>query len=319
MSKNCKICNKPVGRKNPGLECHGFCKRSYHQSCLLMTHEVFIALRSEGITWACSDCRTLDSPRRFTAGPRVATTSAIHAPEDEVDLVAAIGAMRADLQSIRSQQTELLTSVNFCSNKITDFEAQLKEMRKSISKIDDVVAENKRLRAELDQVNRRLTDMEQMSRINNLEIVGVPEVRNENLVEIFEKITESLNCKMNASDIDDIHRVPINKNGSSQIKNIVVKLHSRRNKENLLAAVKQTKSRSKIKSNSIKVDGVSDHLYINEHLTLNNKLLFKEARETAKSKNYKYVWIKNCNIYMRKDDSSRVLQIRSHDNLLHLK
>lgn len=317
MSKSCKVCKQQVGRKNPGLECSGFCERSYHRACLSLSPERFQALRSEGVTWVCPDCRGAGSPTAASLPAVQASPPIQFAGAEGVDLAAAIVAIRADLRGIRMQQSELMTSVNFCSNKITDFEAQLLEMKKNTSKIDVIMAENRKLRTELDQMNMRLNGLEQMSRINNLEIVGIPERENENLLQIVEKISQVVDSKLDVADIDCVHRVPLNKNGTSQIKNIVVKLHSRRKKEDLMAAFKQSKRNTE--SNSLKIEGVSEQIFINEHLTIQNKLLFKEAREIAKAKHYKYVWVKHCNIYMRKDDNSRILQIRSHDSLSKLK
>lgn len=65
-------------------------------------------------------------------------------------------------------------------------------MKKNTSKFDVIGAENKKLRAEVDQLNVRLNSLEQMSRINNLEVVGVPDRENEYLIHIFQKITEAL-------------------------------------------------------------------------------------------------------------------------------
>lgn len=84
-----------------------------------------------------------------------------------------------------------------------------------------------------------------------------------------------------------------------------------------MSAVKQSRQRNK--TAAFKIEGISEQLFINEHLTMDNKLLFKETRETIKAKHYKYAWVKDGNIYIRKDDSSRVLQVKSRDTLSKLK
>ena len=65
----------------------------------------------------------------------------------------------------------------------------------------------------------------------------------------------------------------------------------------------------------MKIEGLSDNLYINEHLTLSNKILYKEVRAAAKAKNYKFFWTKNGSIFVRKSDTSRVLLIKNKDGI----
>lgn len=122
---------------------------------------------------------------------------------DGVDLGAAIIPIRADLHIIRMWQSQL----NFRSNKINDFEAQMLEMTKNTPKIDVIVAENEKLKAEVDHMNVKLNGLEQISEINKLEIVGVPERDNEILIKIFQ---------LGSADIDSLHRVPSNENQSDK-------------------------------------------------------------------------------------------------------
>lgn len=187
-----------------------------------LSSERFEALRSEGVTWVCTDCRGAGSPARPSTVASVSPGPSTLVSGGGVDLMAAITSIGDELRNMRMQQSELIVSVNFCSNKISEFEAQLLEIKKNSSKIDGIVAENKRLKDELSHVKERLNSLDQMSRMNNVEIVGVPEVPNENLIQIFEKITEHVDYKLSTGDIDHIHRVPKNKNSTGQMKKIII-------------------------------------------------------------------------------------------------
>ncbi|CAH1989211.1 unnamed protein product [Acanthoscelides obtectus] len=67
------------------------------------------------------------------------------------------------------------------------------------------------------------------------------------------------------------------------------------------------------------IQGVSDEFYVNEHLTMQNKLIYKEARRLAKLKQYKYVWTKNGEIFARKEDTSGVIIVKDTEGLKNIK
>ncbi|KAL3266659.1 hypothetical protein HHI36_010822 [Cryptolaemus montrouzieri] len=82
--------------------------------------------------------------------------------------------------------------------------------------------------------------------------------------------------------------------------------------------VKETK-RIETKLSGFKIDGVSDRLFINEHLTPMNKILYKNARVAAEQNQFKCVWVQSGNILVRKDDTTKILQISSEQNLNKIK
>ncbi|KAK9696357.1 hypothetical protein QE152_g31948 [Popillia japonica] len=92
-------------------------------------------------------------------------------------------------------------------------------------------------------------------------------------------------------------------------------LVSRRKRDEILAAAKMTRSRGNLKSSGLTVPLVAEQLFINEHLTSAKKSLLYKARQATRSKNYKFIWVKNGNIFCRKDDRSRALNIREPSDL----
>lgn len=67
------------------------------------------------------------------------------------------------------------------------------------------------------------------------------------------------------------------------------------------------------------MEGISNQLFINEHLTGKNKQLLKRAKEVAKVKNFKFVWVRFGKIYMRRNETSQFLVIESPSDLDKLK
>ncbi|XP_044749749.1 uncharacterized protein LOC123310349 [Coccinella septempunctata] len=163
-------------------------------------------------------------------------------------------------------------------------------------------------------LRNRLGELEQAARLNNVEIQGVPEKNDENLLHIVEKIGTYVGHSINSSTIDYAHRVQINKSsGKNTIKNIVVRFTSRGERDRFLMAVRN--KRKNIKTPRMSLDGVSGEFFVNEHLTLNNKILYKEARIAAKNKGYKYVWVRNGIVFCRKTDTSGIFVLKNSDSV----
>ncbi|XP_074042435.1 uncharacterized protein [Leptinotarsa decemlineata] len=224
--------------------------------------------------------------------------------------------IREELRQIREQQAMLLQSVNFCSNKISDFENELSKLKEHLKKTDQILNENKKLKSDLVALQTKVNDLDQASRSNNLEIQGIPEKRNEDLLNIVEKIGAYINYNVTPHTVDYALRVQSNHNSSDTTsKNIIVKFTFKKERDLFLMAVKTKRIRNN-NSAKMSLDGISDaSIYINEHLTLANKLLYKDVRAAARDKQYKYVWVKNGVIFCRKDDSSRIIAIKSQELL----
>lgn len=94
-----------------------------------------------------------------------------------------------------------------------------------------------------------------------------------------------INNKISTNDIVAIHRVPHAQKDINRPKNIIIKLTSRWLRDNILSAFRH---KGKVTSNNLDIHGTPHKLYMNEHLTINNKKLFRECREAAKKHNFKY-------------------------------
>ncbi|KAH7965260.1 hypothetical protein HPB49_005460 [Dermacentor silvarum] len=135
----------------------------------------------------------------------------------------------------------------------------------------------------------------------NLKIQGLPQVQNEDLKKTIENIVDCLGIEVNARDIDVAHRVP---SKDKKKPNIVVKFLTRNARDKLLAAAKKTK----LSTNQLGFRE-DEPVYVNEHLCLENKVLLSKARLARREKNWKFVWVTQGKILMRKTEKSPVLHI----------
>lgn len=123
----------------------------------------------------------------------------------------------------------------------------------------------------------------------------------------------TLNYPLIESDIDYIHRVQCF--DKSKTKNIILRCQSRITKNNLIAAARQfIKRKGVFKPADINLAG-NQNIFVNEHLIPARKMFFKDARKFCKDNNIKYLWIKDCKIFARKSDTSKIRIISDFDDL----
>lgn len=311
-SKQCNKCTSNIGTNKPGLQCDGFCKLFYHAKCVNISAKQLAVLNEgaeAGVSWLCDSCRTTgnnDCPGQSEGKLNTQTQDA---------LLNTLLDLKSEIRAVRTEQAELLTSVQFCSDKISDFEAKLLKIDEYMSKTDHLAIENSNLKKDISMLNYKLSEIEQFSRINNVEIQGVPVKQNENIINIIQQIGDYIGVNIEQNKIEFAHRV----NTSTNVhKNIVVKFTTRHDKDCFLSASKTKRLTTRNNSQGLNVPNISVSLYINEHLTQTNKILYKEVRTAAKTKNYKFVWIKNGNIFVRKNETSRITHIKNSEQINNL-
>ncbi|XP_047536566.1 uncharacterized protein LOC125070663 [Vanessa atalanta] len=162
---------------------------------------------------------------------------------------------------------------------------------------------------------------EQEGRKNNLEISGIPMSHNENLHNILHRLSLKVGFTMLPQDIDFIHRVrrflpqdvtTVTEKQSPSIPNIIVRFTQRKRKNELLAAVR---ARRGITTTDLDIDGASKPIFVNDHLSPQNKLLYSRARRLGKELRFRYIWLNDCKIFLRKNDNSKVIFIANESDL----
>ena len=109
-------------------------------------------------------------------------------------------------------------------------------------------------------------------------------------------------------DIDISH--PLNSKRKDGKNVHVVRFVSRKTKNMILSAKKSDANKQlKFRNNDI---------YINEHLSKDNRSLFARSQEKKTQLNYKYCWTRGGSILMRKTDNSQSITITSDADLAKL-
>jgi hypothetical protein len=182
-----------------------------------------------------------------------------------------------------------------------------------MKRIEELTQENINLKEKVRQLEERIDDSDQYSRLNTVEIHGVPQEENENVMEVVKKLGVALDMPITEEMVDACHRLR-RKQGDGRAPGIVVKFVRRLDRQKLIEKrkVKRTLNTGHI--------GYSDStpIYINESLTYIRRKLLATAREMRKEKGYRFIWIKEGKIFVRKEENSPVIVLTRNEDIAKL-
>lgn len=124
-----------------------------------------------------------------------------------------------------------------------------------------------------------------------VEIVGVPEVNNEDCVKTVESIAAAVGVNISVSKAFRVHSKITNRS-----RKIVAELLSIQNKNSMMDNVKKAKLKGKV----VNTNWNDENIYINDSLTQFNKNLFFKTRAFARDTGYKFVWFRDSKIFIKK-------------------
>ena len=162
----------------------------------------------------------------------------------------------------------------------------------------------------------KIDDIEQYNRWQILELQGVPVRKDEDVTQITLDLISKLDVDIKEEDISITHRLPVKQRyGRTRLKKpvnhptIIVRLVSRQMRNEIYDKRFNAKM---IKDFS--VEGM-ETLFINKNLTQRRKRLFWLSKQKAKELEYKYFWIQNGQIFIRKSEEGEKVLIRSESDL----
>lgn len=218
-----------------------------------------------------------------------------------------------EFSEMKSLFRELKESVKFMSDDYDRIQSDLKtcaENNKILSK------ENESLRNLVSDLSARVNLIEQYSRQQNIEINGIPENRAENLVKTVMQIGSAVASIINEEDVLTALRVRKLDPENSKPRAVVVKLRTTRMRDAILTSVmnyNKAQPTEKLNSQHLGYGGPVKPIYVSEHLSPLNKQIHAATRRAAATKGYKYVWVRDGKILIRKADGEQAKHVRSLD------
>ncbi|CAH2103004.1 unnamed protein product [Euphydryas editha] len=220
--------------------------------------------------------------------------------------------LQEELKSIREEFLGMKECFEFINSNFDNFNKRIENCEKDVQKLNKQFSELGEIRSSIATLKEENNVREQWARRSNVEIYGIPERKNENLLSILQNISEKTKCKLNPNtDIDFVTRVASKNKDVKKPKPIIVKFLCRWKKDDFLSQIRKLN----LKCNDLGFSGNSNSVYFNDHLTSFNKGLLQSVKKIAKEKKYQFVWIKNCSIMVRRSSTSAVLHIGRESDL----
>lgn len=189
---------------------------------------------------------------------------------------------------------ELETTLATILKTINEQATKIQELQLELVKKDEEIVD---LKGTLNDVSADVDELKQRSRMKNIIINGIDQEKKEDVYKIVEDIGKQLDINNPMDDVQVAHRM-----GPSKTASIVVRLLNSKTRTKWVKAGKEKQLWKK-------------KIYVNEHLTPKNQELYKKTKEIAKTKNFKFVWVNDNRILVRKDEKSKVLIMKTQDDL----
>ncbi|CAB0015181.1 unnamed protein product [Nesidiocoris tenuis] len=263
--------------------------------------------------WKCDGCKSNHTPIRQSSS----SSEDSEEEEDHKDSNESFTEGKTDRAILQINKTlstmvplvkdmrDLKESVTYMSNQFDNFLEEITSLKSSMASL---AKENSELKTAVGELQRKVDLLEQNSRSTAIEVHGVPETHNEECTQIISAVTQAL--KVNCGAVKRAFRVgPVRKD---RPRKILAELESSEVRETLVAAARMDKSLSAI---DIHKNWPKERIYINENLTSFRAELLRRAKSKGKEKGFRYVWVKNFTIYMRKAEGERAIAIRSIEDI----
>ncbi|CAH2085371.1 unnamed protein product [Euphydryas editha] len=353
MSNNstCAGC-KAVLPKKEFMTC-AKCKLGYDLLCANVPPKSFSLMDSDSKKkWYCQECRSKipksdNTPVRVTNRPVGSANDCTSNVEEENNVTLRVKKQRPKSdnsdpyvtedtlrQIVKQEITEIIT--NLVSEHLANLNSQISGFQESLAFISNqydsliqtvneknevintLVSKNEKLTSQVKDLTERLGQVEQNMRATNIEITGIPEHKSENLLSTVEQLGRIVESPIAETDILHVTRIAKLNKESSRPRSVIVKLRSQRRRDELLAAVTRFNKKNrdkKLNTEHLGIGGRCEPVFVSEHLTLTNKHLHAAARKKTKEAGFKFVWIRDGRVFVRKNEQSPAVYIKNDESL----
>lgn len=214
----------------------------------------------------------------------------------------------SDIQAKLNRLDETLAHFN------TEHKNIIRECEAQMTLITTLKSDNEHLRAVTEDLVKRVNHTEQLSRACNIEIQCVPEHKNENLYNTVTQLANTIRCPLSETDLHYCARIAKQNSKSPRPRSVLVRFSSRRLRDTFLAsAIKFNRENptDKLSTSHLGYGGnKKSAIYVCEHLTPQTKQLHAEARIKAKELSYRYCWVRDGKVFLRKTDNSNYIIVK---------
>lgn len=320
----CIVCNRFILKKSPGLEC-AKCKTIIHATndCSGMTTKQIAALKaSNNMNWHCNNC-TRSSVKRssFIIPEEDCASEDEDEPSNNVQIPALdFKKLLTDITKevktvVASEIAALSESLEFMNEKFDTFQETLRNQQNQIKLLENkniaLENRNKHLELKVAAIEQKSMEIEQSFLSTSIEISGIPKnkLSDIDVARIIEK-----KLRISTPSIESVKRTSDrgNRPGNLLVEICTKKLHNQwmdnaKNSDLTLGEIIE----------DIPTELASNKVYIRKAITPLLKYLLWQAKQKL-STTHKYIWCDKGKILIRKNDSSKVINVRSEEDINNL-
>jgi archaellum component FlaC len=312
---HCGVCKKSCEDGVNSAKCVS-CEGVFHVECLKKQDGEIVKSRSCK-DWKCKECRQTASSNDSSSPNTVITKDFLLKVMENFK-----NEIFIELKSVKNETLELKVSVQHLSDSMDDITKQFSDFQKELNKVK---AENQELRGGNILLNRRVTeleervrDLEQYSRKNNVEISGIPKTPNEDVKTIVREVGKALGVEVQPSQIAAAHRIP--SYNKTRVPSLVVQFTERTMKEAFITKFKESRSQSfHLTANKVNHNFPNDRVYVNDHLSPENKVFFAKLKAKCKELGYAFVWCRDGKFFIRKSAGERAIKVSTYQGIDQIK
>ncbi|KAF9422789.1 hypothetical protein HW555_001573 [Spodoptera exigua] len=238
--EKCGVCSENLSE---GAHC-ATCEQWFHYQCAGVTKSGYQRLsKDKKLNWRCVKCKPSETAHPPNS-PRPDSESDLTGTEAVLTEIRALSAKFAPLEGLKEEVLALKKEfLDFKSSMNTQFSDVVNEFRSKINEMEQRIVLMDKVQCQVDQLQERIDQLEEGSnrneqwlRMNNIELKGVPQSNNENLIDIVAKIGARINYPVSKNLINFISRVPSQQ--KEHFKPIIVGFCNRYIKEDFIAAAR---------------------------------------------------------------------------------
>lgn len=347
MSKQCLSCKTKI-YKSKAVLCVGGCSGSFHTKCAKISEELLGEIKKGSILWRCSKCQSKSADSSII----------IEEVEEEIQMGIENEEINTNSQSTNHIQSSNQPCLNEAidigtleptnctldgmANYLKSLGALVLEIRTSQKCIclqfdemikfnKELVSENNILKNNVKTLNAKLLDLEnkhnlleanldneiQQKNKNDIVVTGLPN-KIENFNDLFIKMANKINVKINPSDILNVKAIETQKKNHIDTNNkntkclYIVKFSSQTTKNEIL--LKKKKIHMFSGEFEVKQDRNMEIFFQNHLSPLQSKLYYFAKQLKIKNK-IKFLWVKDNIIKIRQTENSKIFNIKNFNDI----
>lgn len=277
----CVQCKLQVLDNDDSIQCDA-CEKTFHSLCTKLDKRQYEKLvKNSSLTYNCHLCD--GSSERSSVS------------NDLLEI-------KTKLKQL-DQLDEVTKTIQFMSSQ---YDSILKGVAANKKRIDSLQKENDSLREEVRSLKSSVKYLNDNNVKNDCVINGVEASDDEKAIDVVLKIAGKIGAEIKADQVDDAYflqnRNKDNKNASKK-RSVVVKFSTKTQKQKFMAEKSKLRQSEELKT-----------VFINDFLCRESMELLNYAK-SVKAVGYKFVFARGAKVFVRKDEKSRIIFIRSMDDV----